>query len=485
MPPSSPLPEIRLAGFLNSGLGIGETGRRIARCLQTAGVPVLTHAWEKHDVATVPFETSTAAPSGAGPGISLLSMNADQIPSFLHQAGPSFTDQKYVICVWFWELPELSPGMEEGFRQVDEVWVATPFIQQALLKRSGDVPVHLFPHPVEACSGSAAEGRKRFPLEDRFVFLFAFDYQSCAKRKNPSGVCEAFVRAFPEASGSGPLCVIKSINAALHPVDHALLKRRWASRPDILFLDDFLSPADRDLLCWRADACVSLHRSEGLGLTLLEGMAIGKPCIATDYSGNTAFMSPETAWPVPWQPVPVGRGSLHYEATQVWAEPDPAAAAAAMREVFEGGPEVARRAATGQESVLRQYHPVLCGKGMLGLLEKAATLKPRKKPPLPGRRTANEALKKVKELEDRIRQSTPSRWKLPSNLTATRNDMIQLAGAQRHALVQLSAALKFQDQQAKTRHQYLLRHNERLADQLEELIRSLPSGQPAGGAPHP
>ena len=94
MSPSSPLPEIRLAGFLNSGLGIGETGRRIARCLQSAGVPVVTHAREKHDVATVPFETSTAAPSGAGPGISLLSMNADQIPSFLHQAGQSFTDQK-------------------------------------------------------------------------------------------------------------------------------------------------------------------------------------------------------------------------------------------------------------------------------------------------------------------------------------------------------------------------------------------------------
>ena len=249
------------------------------------------------------------------------------------------------------------------------------------------------------------------------------------------------------------------------------------------------APGDVKYICCNADegdsgTFADRMLMEGDPFTLLEGMAIGKPCIATDYSGNTAFMSPETAWPVPWQPVPVGRGSLHYEATQVWAEPDPAAAAAAMREVFEGGPEVARRAAAGQESVLRQYHPVLCGKGMLGLLEKAATLKPRKKPPLPGRRTANEALKKVKELEDRIRQSTPSRWKLPSNLTATRNDMIQLAAAQRHALVQLSAALKFQDQQAKTRHQYLLRHNERLADQLEELIRSLPSGQPAGGAPH-
>jgi glycosyltransferase involved in cell wall biosynthesis len=479
-PTASPgLPEIRLAGFLHSGLGLGEAGRRIARSLQAAGVPVLTHAWEKTDVAAVPFETSAPGTAGQGPGISLLSLNGDQIPSFLHHASPSFTDQKYVISVWFWELEDLAPGMEEGFKYVDEVWAATPFIQAALTKRSGEVPVHLFPHPVEPPAGDAASAMARFPFEGRFVFLLAFDYQSCAKRKNPGGVCDAFVRAFPEASAGGPLCVIKSINANLHPVDHALLKRRWAARPDIVFMDEFLSTADRDLLTWRADACVSLHRSEGLGLTLLEGMAIGKPCLATAYSGNTSFMTAENSWLISCTMVPVGRGSLHYEATQQWADPDPDAAAAAMREIAAGGPEVQARAAAGQAFVLKHYHPDAAGAAMRALLEKAATLPPRKKPAPPGRRALSDALKTLRGFEDQLRKAPKtSRWQISAPLATTRQDLLQLGQLQRLALTDSLAALKHLDQQAKTRHQYLMRENQRLSDQLTEVIAALPPVSP-------
>ena len=468
------LPEIRLAGFLNSGLGLGETGRRIARSLQAAGVPVVTYAWEKTDAAAVPFETSAPGTAGQGPGISLLSLNGDQIPSFLQHAGPSFIDQKYVISVWFWELPELAPGMEEGFKYVDEVWAATPFIRDALTKRSGSVPVHLFPHPVEPPLGDETAGRARFPFEGRFLFLFAFDYQSCAKRKNPDGVCEAFVRAFPETGTGGPVCVIKSINASLHPVDHALLKRRWAARSDIVFMDDFLSTADRDLLCWRADACVSLHRSEGLGLTLLEGMAIGKPCIATAYSGNTSFMTEVNSWLIPCTPVPVGRGSLHYEATQIWAGPNLDAAAAALREVAAGGPEVTARAAAGKAHVQQHYHPNAAGEVMRGLLRQAAGRAPRRKPPPAGRRAAADALKAVKALEDTARAAKKSRWSLTSLPEETRQELLALAAAQRYALVQTHAALKHQEQQAKARHQFLLRRIEHLTDQLGEVIAALP-----------
>ena len=38
------------------------------------------------------------------------------------------------------------------------------------------------------------------------------------------------------------------------------------------------------------DTYVSLHRSEGIGLTIAEAMGIGKPVIATGWSGNTDFM---------------------------------------------------------------------------------------------------------------------------------------------------------------------------------------------------
>ena len=51
----------------------------------------------------------------------------------------------------------------------------------------------------------------------------------------------------------------------------------------------------------RADCYVSLHRSEGFGLTLAESMALGKPVIATGYSGNTDFMTPANSYLVDWR----------------------------------------------------------------------------------------------------------------------------------------------------------------------------------------
>ena len=45
------------------------------------------------------------------------------------------------------------------------------------------------------------------------------------------------------------------------------------------------------------DCYVSLHRSEGFGLTMAEAMACGKPVIATGYSGNLEFMTEDEQLP--------------------------------------------------------------------------------------------------------------------------------------------------------------------------------------------
>ena len=48
-----------------------------------------------------------------------------------------------------------------------------------------------------------------------------------------------------------------------------------------------------------SDCYVSLHRSEGFGLTIAEAMALGKPAIATAYSGNLEFMTAENSYLCP------------------------------------------------------------------------------------------------------------------------------------------------------------------------------------------
>jgi glycosyltransferase involved in cell wall biosynthesis len=72
--------------------------------------------------------------------------------------------------------------------------------------------------------------------------------------------------------------------------------------------------------CW--DCFVSLHRSEGFGRGLSEAMYLGKPVIATAYSGNMDFMTLENSLPVNYQLVNVPNGAYPFGEGQVWAEPD-------------------------------------------------------------------------------------------------------------------------------------------------------------------
>src|SRR6185436_15940353 len=82
------------------------------------------------------------------------------------------------------------------------------------------------------------------------------------------------------------------------------------------------------------DAYVSLHRSEGLGLEMAECMALGKPVIATGYSGNLEFMSHDNSCLVDFRMVPVRPGEyIYYEDQWFWADADVDHAAHFMRKV--------------------------------------------------------------------------------------------------------------------------------------------------------
>jgi glycosyltransferase involved in cell wall biosynthesis len=70
------------------------------------------------------------------------------------------------------------------------------------------------------------------------------------------------------------------------------------------------------------DAYVSLHRAEGFGRTLAEAMLLGKPVVATNYSGNADFMI-NGSFPVDFQLIAVAKDTYQWvdEHDQcVWAD---------------------------------------------------------------------------------------------------------------------------------------------------------------------
>src|SRR5262249_24322639 len=130
------------------------------------------------------------------------------------------------------------------------------------------------------------------------------------------------------------------------------VRRAAAHRPDILIRDGYVSPDEKNALLAACDCYVSLHRAEGLGLTLAEAMALGKPAIATGYSGNRHFMTDQNSFLVdpPRAPAPGDYGPSPAGAR--WAEPDLNHAARLRRAVYENPPEAARRADRAKADLL-------------------------------------------------------------------------------------------------------------------------------------
>ena len=352
---TAPAPGVNITGYFRAELGVGEAGRLLTRAVEATGSAFTTHGLHA-PLSRQGHPFLTSEPVGEGPfDINLLCMNADVTSAFAKDVGPAFFENRYTIGYWFWEVDPLPPGMNDAFRYVDEVWTASDYVANIVRAAAGRTPVFTVPLPLLPPSGAAlSRDQLGLPI-DPVLFLFSFDFLSVVERKNPHGLIEAFRRAF--APGRGALLIIKTMNGDARISELEQLRRAAADRPDIIIRDGYATVVEKDALMAACDCYVSLHRAEGLGLTMAEAMALGKPVIATGYSGNLQFMTAENSLLVGFQmtDVPVGCGP--YPAGARWADPDLDEASRLMRAVYDRTGEAATRAARGREE-LRRLHNV-------------------------------------------------------------------------------------------------------------------------------
>jgi glycosyltransferase involved in cell wall biosynthesis len=190
-------------------------------------------------------------------------------------------------------------------------------------------------------------------MPEGFCFLFVFDYRSVFRRKNPLAAVRAFSAAF--APGEGASLVVKSVAGDDFPAEREALRTAAAERPDVHLIEDTVSAEAKNAMIAGCDCYLSLHRSEGLGLTMAEAMYFGRPVIATGYSGNLDFMTEENSFQVRYEMAPIGADTEPYPADGEWAEPDPVHAAELMRRVFEDPPQATARARQAAADIRRTH----------------------------------------------------------------------------------------------------------------------------------
>lgn len=322
-------PGVNVYGYAFAESGTGQIVRSVVAALAAEGIPY----------AVVPFtrtisrqqrvfrDRGTAAPSF---DTNLICVNADQVPLFFQSMRGQLLPGARNIGLWAWEVEDFPSAMAGSERYLDEVWGISSFTAAALA-RCLMKPVRAFPLPVVV---PAVQRRTRAELgmPEGFLFLFCFDYDSVFQRKNPLAVVAAFRKAFTERAGAA--LYIKTTNAERHAMEDEALRAAVEGCPNIVIRDAYVTSDDYFSMLDACDCYVSLHRSEGFGLTVAEAMALGKPVICTAYSSTLEFANESNSFPVPASIVEVGDDAPPYPPHSRWADPDIAAAAEQMVRVY-------------------------------------------------------------------------------------------------------------------------------------------------------
>jgi glycosyltransferase involved in cell wall biosynthesis len=350
-------------GDWDSTTGLAQAGRRLTHALLRRGVALscsTIHTGAPTDDTLVsPHLVSLMGPPRWP--IDLWTLNINEFTSLGEMALSPLGAPRHRIATWYWELPTVPRWLRGQFDRVDEIWVASSFVRRSFLRYTRR-PIHIVPTVVPRFELSMnrldLRARLRIPM-DAVMFLVTFDFNSSVARKNPLGVIEAFAQAFPVGDEQTVL-VVKGMNLGQSPAFEADL-RQALQRVNGRIIPEFLSQQDLANLFHACDVYVSTHRSEGFGLGIAEAMALGKPVIATSYSGNCDFMNAVNSCPVGYRLRAVTvRDHVYQEAVgdvyiegAAWAEPDIGQAAQWMR-LLAGSEAIRKRIGVEAARTMRE-----------------------------------------------------------------------------------------------------------------------------------
>ena len=347
---------VNVSGYLDTESGMGEAARASIRSIHAAGLPVaLNNVPSKlraHDRSH-----ADAFVAGNPYPFNLVHLNADNMGWFAASRGRGYFRDRYTIGFWFWELSTFRDEWLPFFGYVDEVWVATEFVR-ASIQASTSLPVIRMPLPI-VLPPAPALSRAHFGLPDSgAVFLYAFDVSSQTERKFPLGAVRAFRRAALEREQA--VLVLKFTNAEY---DRAAVRRlhEEAAGLNVIMLDGYMDRAELTGLLQVTDCYLSPHRAEGFGLSLLEAMSLGKPVVATNYSGNVDFMTAGNSYPVDYRLVALTRDYGPYMRGAEWADPDLDHMGALIRHVVEHPEDALARGSQARADVARDWTPAVTG----------------------------------------------------------------------------------------------------------------------------
>lgn len=325
----------RLEGPMDSSYSLALVNRELARALDAAGHDVSLHSCD--------------GPGDITPDAGFLAANPD-IAAFYERARRGSEEQADIVSRnlypprvhdmggrinalhnYAWEETGFPGTFALDFNEhLQFMTVTSRHVKKLLIDNGVSVPMTVSGNGVDHLTTIETDPDYQAPKAG-YVFLHV---SSCFPRKGADVLLEAYGRAFRK--GDDVVLVIKTFANPHNTIEAQLEKLRAENPdyPDVTVIVDELTPGQMKALYAQCDIVVVPSRAEGFGLPVAEAILAGKRVIATGWSGQMDFCTPDNTDFIDFS-FALAETHLADVYDSVWAEPDAAHLAILMSRARE------------------------------------------------------------------------------------------------------------------------------------------------------
>eukprot|EP00043_Microstomoeca_roanoka_P014612 m.145063 g.145063 ORF g.145063 m.145063 type:complete len:375 (-) comp16057_c0_seq7:68-1192(-) len=256
------------------------------------------------------------------------------------------------------------------FKLMDEIWVPSKWQQEVFenCQCTGGVPIRVLPEIIDT---DVTFNPSQYTLEDAYAFLpvasKAFTFVSVGKwelRKDFELLVDVFLNEFREELDKVHLVLRTSPPRFWQ---EQVQQKHNLQQPLPITILEQLSTRELALLYKAADAFVIASHGEGFGRPPAEAISMAVPTIAIDWSGLSAFISNDTAYPLHVSTlVNVPGGD-----SEQWAHITAPQLASVMRHVYTYPEEAKARGMAGRQYMVDNFSPTAVRRQLVSLIQRS------------------------------------------------------------------------------------------------------------------
>jgi len=271
--------KIIMAGLANNTTSLGEVFRRYVDCFSQFTNPDVIDLSNKISNSKFYVDKYPQFKGKIDHDIRYLHTTFHHYHSLKLATVPMKPKSSKKIGYFVWESSELYKKDAEILKEFDEIWTASKYCKDIFSQYISKEKIKVVGHPIPDYINDI----KKFEV---YTVLIMGNLSSNIDRKNIKDTIEIaknFKNKYKEVQ-----IIFKTYNTNAEETNTT---KSLLQGSNIQLIDSYYSSEETYKLISKCHVILSLHKSEGFGLTLAEAMRLNTIPLATGYSGNLDFMN--------------------------------------------------------------------------------------------------------------------------------------------------------------------------------------------------